>query len=60
MTAHPYAQYEKLRIWQVIDAEIDALVSNNDLTETTARPYIVGSLCKALDKAGLLPQQTDS
>jgi hypothetical protein len=54
MASHPYAEYETLPVWQVIDAEISALVENKDLAEMTARPYIVGSLCKALDKAGLL------
>jgi hypothetical protein len=58
MASHPYTQYEKLPLWKVIDAEIAALIKNKDLAEMTARPYIVGSLCKALDKAGLLSEHS--
>jgi len=54
MPSHPYSQYERLSAWKVIEKELDALVKNGDLRETTARPYIVGSLCKALDDAGIL------
>lgn len=54
MDSHPYTRYETLPAWKVISQEIDSLIQNNDLRELTARPYIVGSLCKALDDAGLL------
>lgn len=54
MSTHPYTRYEKFPIWSIINDHIDALVENNDMVETTARPYIVGSLCKALDEAGVL------
>ena len=54
MVAHPYSKYERLPVWNVISGELDALVENGDLNETTARKYIVGSLCKALDNAGFL------
>ena len=54
MVKHPYMQYEALRVWSVLDRAIDELVENKDLQETTARRYIVGFLCKALDDAGLV------
>jgi hypothetical protein len=57
MTKHPYIQYEALAVWGVISRAVDELVDNQDLQETTARQYIVGSLCKALDDAGLLVNQ---
>ena len=51
---HPYEAFEELSVWQVIDAEVSSLVANRDLEETTARRYIVGSLCKALHDAAML------
>lgn len=58
MGSHPYTQYETHPAWKVIDAEIAALINNNDLAEMTARPYIVGSICQALVKAGLLSERS--
>ncbi len=46
--AHPYTELEKTRLWAAVESAIKDLVSNNDLVESTARPYIVGYLCQKL------------
>lgn len=50
---HPYTEFEGTKLWRVIDKAIDDLVKNQDLTETTARRYIVGYLCKKIDRSNL-------
>src|ERR1700761_6964361 len=45
---HPYTELERTRLWAAVESAIKDLVSNNDLVESTARPYIVGSLCQKL------------
>ena len=45
---HPYMRYEHTRLWRAIDAELAALAANGDLQLTTARQYVIGSLCKTL------------
>ena len=47
-TKHPYKNYESHRYWKRIDAGISDLVDNQDLVEQSARPYIVGYLCKMI------------
>lgn len=42
MTRHPYMDYEKHPIWAVVEKGIADLVSNGDLSEMTARQYVVG------------------
>lgn len=58
---HPYKRYETHPAWQVVTDELESLRVNRDIEITTAREYVVGSLCKALDQAGLLntPQSSD-
>jgi Pentapeptide repeats (9 copies) len=46
--AHPYTELERTRLWAAVESAIKDLVSNNDLVERTARPYIVGYLCQKL------------
>ena len=46
--APPYTELEKTRLWAAVESAIRDLVSNNDLVESTARPYIVGYLCQKL------------
>jgi len=47
-TKHPYKKYESHRYWKRIDEGISDLVDNQDLVEQSARPYIVGYLCKMI------------
>ena len=49
-TIHPYERFTGTREWTVIDRAISELADNRDLEETTAHPYIVGYLCKALEE----------
>jgi uncharacterized protein YjbI with pentapeptide repeats len=46
--AHPYSELERTRLWTAVESAIKDLISNKDLVETTARPYIVGYLCQKL------------
>jgi hypothetical protein len=46
--SHPYERFESDPLWPVLDKAVDDLVLNADLQELTARPYIVGHLCKSL------------
>jgi hypothetical protein len=45
---HPYIGLEGTRLWTAAESAINDLVLNNDLIESTARPYIVGYLCQKL------------
>ena len=45
---HPYIKFENAALWKVIDAEITDLEKNKDLQLSTAREYVVGSLCQQL------------
>ena len=45
---HPYAEFEGSALWKLIDNELSELERNRDLALTTARPYVIGSLCRAL------------
>jgi hypothetical protein len=45
---HPYDRYKSSQLWKVVDAAIEDLVENNDLSEGTRREYIVGYLCKKI------------
>jgi hypothetical protein len=49
--SHPYRQYEKTGLWNIVESVIDELVENQDLIENTPRPYIVGYICKRLSEA---------
>ena len=51
---HPYFRYEGTPLWRAVDAEIAALEANGDLEVTTAREYVIGSLCKRLVTRRLL------
>ena len=53
--AHPYQEFEGTRLWTALDAELHALERNQDVTLTTARWLVIGSLCKRLESEGLIP-----
>jgi hypothetical protein len=46
--AHPYVKHEGTALWATVESAISDLVQNDDLVETTARPYIVGYLCQRI------------
>lgn len=51
--SHPYEAWEGTKVWSALESAIAELVENQDLTEMTAREYIVGFLAKRLSEAGL-------
>ncbi len=50
---HPYSEYEDTHVWKAIEKGIADLVDNGDLTEATAREYIVGYLTKLVTERSL-------
>jgi len=46
--AHPYIKLEGTPLWAAVESAINDLVLNNDLVESTPRPYIVGYLCQRI------------
>ena len=50
----PYKKFQTTEAWKAVDSAIEQLVKNKDLTETTARRYIVGLILKQLDDNKLL------
>jgi hypothetical protein len=50
----PYEKFQTTKAWNIVDDAIGQLVENKDLTETTARRYIVGFILKQLSDNKLL------
>lgn len=44
--SHPYEVFEADPLWQVVSNAIRDLVKNGDVSERTAREYIVGYIVK--------------
>jgi hypothetical protein len=57
---HPYVRWEGTPLWKAIDKGIADLVGNNDIIGKADRRYIVGYLCKAVNrrKQGVIAQLT--
>ena len=55
--SHPYKEFEGSDLWRAIDSELKALEKNRHIELTTAREYVVGSLCKRLVAAGWVPSR---
>jgi hypothetical protein len=51
---HPYGEYEGTVLWRALSEALDALEANQDVRVTTARPYIVGTLARALTEKDLV------
>jgi hypothetical protein len=49
---HPYAKFERTKLWKTLNKGISDLVANKDLKELTGREHIVGYLCKLLNDRG--------
>jgi hypothetical protein len=54
LSAFPYEIHRGTPVWKVVDKAISDLVENGDLAESTPREYIVGYICKKLQR--LLPK----
>jgi hypothetical protein len=50
----PYDMLKGTPVWKIVDRCVADLVENNDLVETTRREYIVGYICKKLQR--VLPE----
>ena len=49
---HPYSAFEGSQTWRLLDDEVASLEHNGDLKLTTAREYVIGSLCQRLEASG--------
>ena len=50
---HPYKKLERTQTWKTIEKAIADLIDNGDITEATARRYIVGYLTEQILKQRL-------
>ena len=46
----PYESYRGTASWKLVDQAINDLVENQDIVENTRRDYIVGYICKNLNR----------
>jgi hypothetical protein len=49
-SAFPYDLYKGTKVWEIVDKAIEDLANNHDIAETTRRDYIVGYICKQLER----------
>ena len=47
---HPYLAWERTPVWRAIEKAVTDLVENHDLIEDEHREYIVGYICKTIDR----------
>jgi hypothetical protein len=47
---HPYVRWEGTPLWKAIEKGVADLVENQDLIEQEHREYIVGYLCKIIER----------
>jgi len=47
---HPYTKYEGSLTWRRIDRALAELERNADLTNTTSRPLVIGSICQSVNR----------
>lgn len=45
---HPYVKYEKTKIWEIVQKEIQELIENQDIELLTKMEYVVGSIVEKL------------
>jgi hypothetical protein len=48
--SHPYLAWESTPLWRAIEKAVADLVENQDLVENEYREYIVGYICKIIDR----------
>ena len=48
--AHPYVRWEGTPLWRAVERAVADLVQNKDLVEDEYREYIVGYICKIIDR----------
>lgn len=47
---HPYKKYEQTLLWELIEKSIKDLIENKDIELTTNKQYVVGYICKIINK----------
>lgn len=47
---HPYSRYERTPLWRAIDRAVMDLVGNRDMVEDEYHEYIVGYICKVINR----------
>jgi hypothetical protein len=47
---HPYLAWERTPLWRAVEKAVADLVKNQDLVENEYREYIVGYICKIVDR----------
>jgi hypothetical protein len=47
---HPYVRWEGTPLWKAIQKGVADLVENQDLVENEHREYIVGYICKIVER----------
>jgi hypothetical protein len=47
---HPYTRWQGTRLWKVIDEAVCDLVQNRDLAEDEYHEYIVGYICRIIER----------
>ena len=48
---HPYRKFEHTRTWVAVEAALNQLAQNQDVTLHTTREHVVGFLCEQLERA---------
>jgi len=48
--AHPYRRWERTPLWRAVEKALSDLVKNQDLVENEYREYIVGYICKVVER----------
>jgi hypothetical protein len=48
--AHPYQRWERTPLWRAVEKALSHLVDNQDLVENEYREYIVGYICKIVER----------
>jgi len=46
----PYDSLKGTETWMIVEKAIQDLVENHDIVETARRDYIVGTICKKLER----------
>ena len=47
----PYDPYKGTKVWEIVEEAIQDLVKNRDIAEITRRDYVVGYICKQLERS---------
>jgi hypothetical protein len=48
--SHPYRKFEGTRMWVAVEAALNQLAQNKDVTLHTTREHVVGFLCEQLER----------